>query len=98
MKNYSENDPLERSSSLPRTNNTERALALCGGVFQRDVVLGRQTLGGSTLKGKAKRYSIIFRQSVQSLLSRLREHGIPYEIDLDEQGGYDSSRLIILNR
>jgi len=55
----------------------DAALALCRGTYQRDLLMGREAISGSTLKGKARSYSGRYRQSAQQLLSRCRNAGLP---------------------
>jgi hypothetical protein len=55
----------------------DRALALCKGSYQRGIVLGNESISGSTLKGSAATYSGKYRASSAALISRLRMAGIP---------------------
>lgn len=64
--NWSEVSPIVR----------EAALALCKGAYQRALVEGSESLSGSTLRGKAGRYSSRYRQSAESLIHRLRMAGL----------------------
>jgi hypothetical protein len=52
-------------------------LALCKGSYQRGIVLGTESISGSTLKGSAATYSGKYRASSAALISRLRLAGIP---------------------
>lgn len=76
-------------------NNIERALKCARGEYQRHLVLGYETLGGSTLRGKAKSFACRYRESADNLLKRLKEKQIPYSIELGPRGGYSSARLVI---
>lgn len=71
----------------------DRALAQARGEWQRNVILGRETLGGSTLRGRAKSYAGRYQQSGRNLLARLDAAGIPYHIELGPRGGYHSATL-----
>lgn len=55
----------------------EKALSLCRGVYQRNIVLGNEALSGATLHGKAKTYAGKYKLSAQRLILRLNENGIP---------------------
>jgi hypothetical protein len=68
------------------------ALAHCRGSYQTDLILGRESLSGSTLKGKAKSYAGRYAKSRDSLLSRLRNAGIP----VSESIGDHNRRILIL--
>lgn len=53
------------------------ALDCCRGSYQRDVVLGRENLSGSTLVGRAAAlYGGRYARSRRNLLKRLRQRGI----------------------
>ena len=49
---------------------------LARGVYQRAFATGRQALSGSTLSGKAARYSGRYRDSARHFLARLRRAGM----------------------
>jgi hypothetical protein len=74
-------------------NTQEKALELCKGSYQRNLVLGRETLGGSTLRGKAKSYMGRYDQSARNLISRLRKNEIEFEIKYGPRGGWYSATL-----
>lgn len=74
-------------------NAQEQALKLARGSYQRNLILGRETLGGSTLRGKAKTYSGRYDQSARNLISRLKENDVPFEIKLGPRGGWHSATL-----
>jgi len=69
------------------------ALKLARGTYQRNLVLGRETLGGSTLRGKAKSYMSKYNQSARSLVARLKAAGIKHTIKLGPRGGWNSATL-----
>lgn len=56
------------------------ALSQARGCYQRNVVRGAQSLSGSDLKGKAKRWSGRYTVSRDNLLSRIRSASIPFRI------------------
>ena len=74
-------------------NDKALALKLCKGTYQRSLVEGHDTLGQSSLHGKAKQYSGKYHQSALSLLSILRENNVKFDIILGPRGGYSSSIL-----
>jgi hypothetical protein len=74
-------------------NAQEQAMKLARGVFQRDLVRGLETLGGSTLRGKAKSYSGRYQASARNLVARIKAADIPYEIELGPKGGWYSATL-----
>lgn len=57
----------------------EEALLLCKGSYQRDVVLGFQSLSGSTLRGAAKNWSRKYAVSRRELMDRLTRRGLARE-------------------
>jgi hypothetical protein len=75
--------------------NTRTALALARGCWQRNVIHGCETLGGSTLRGRAKSYAGRYQCSGCSLLARLRGARIPHHVEYGPRGGYHSARLVI---
>lgn len=70
----------------------QSALALCRGVYQREILLGRQALSGSTLRGKARNYKYRYQQSAQSILARCRAAGLPVR----ETAGRNGKRLVLI--
>lgn len=70
----------------------ERALALCKGHYQENLVRGIEALSGSTLRGKAKRYWSQYRRSRENLLARMTRAGIPWR---EERGPYGRRILVI---
>ena len=75
--------------------NTHTALSLARGCWQRNVIRGSETLGGSTLRGRAKSYSGRYQASGRALLARLRAERIPHHVERGPLGGYHSARLVI---
>lgn len=71
--------------------NKERALTLCRGSYQRALVNGQETLGGSTLRGRAKNYAGRYQMSARRLLARLDNAGIPHRVVLGPRGGWHSA-------
>lgn len=65
------------SYSVVKNKETlERALSVCRGVYQRNLVLGRESLSGATLTGIAKTFSGRYKTSAENLITRLNENGI----------------------
>ena len=77
------------------TDNTTKALALAKGSFQRGLIEGTETLGGSTLRGEAKRHQMGYIASGRALCARLTAAGIPWHAELGPRGGLHSARLVI---
>lgn len=69
-----------------------RALDLARGTYQRAILLGDESLSGSTLKGKANRYSGRYRASRNALLKRMTEAGIPWT----EVRGTHNKRVLVI--
>jgi hypothetical protein len=57
----------------------DKALSLCKGCYQRDLVLGREALSGATLRGKAYLYVMRYKESGRSLVQRLTSAGVGRE-------------------
>lgn len=70
----------------------EAAMDLARGDYQRALIAGDEALSGSTLRGKAKRYSARYQQSARSLLKRLTDHGIPWS----EKRGPRGRRTLVI--
>ena len=70
----------------------EKALSLCKGVYQRNVILGIESLSGSTLKGKAKNYSGRYARSRDNLLDRMKKAGVKFE----EVCGDHNKRILVI--
>ena len=69
----------------------DRALKLARGSYQTNLLLGRESLSGSTLKGKAADYAGHYRISRDNLLSRLTKKNIPW---CEERHG--SRRILVI--
>lgn len=54
----------------------EKALKLAKGSYQRNILNGYESLSGSTLTGKAQKYSGRYRQSSQNLIKRCQQNGL----------------------
>jgi hypothetical protein len=78
------------------SENLEKALFLCKGKFQHDLILGYESLGGSTRVGKAKKYEGKYQISIKHLLGRLKANYVHYTIIPGKRGGYYSSFLNVL--
>lgn len=64
----------------------ERALKLCRGEYQRNIIRGNEAVSGSTLKGAAKKYWGSYRESVESLLKRCEKAGIVFTFETAAHG------------
>lgn len=58
-------------NTIPETVTTAM-LAAARGTYQRDLLAGRETWSGSSLRGKARRYGAKYAQSRWSLVERIK--------------------------
>ncbi len=59
----------------------KKALALARGSYQRNILLGHESLSGATLRGKARDYSGRYKDSARSIMKRCQAAGLPvYEV------------------
>ena len=70
----------------------EHALQCAKSSYQRALLLRRENLSGSTLKGKAKLYGGKYATSRRNLLSRLTRANIPWA----EERGQHGRRILML--
>lgn len=70
----------------------DKALALARGCYQRNVILGREAISGSTLRGKARRYSTRYYLSRRNLFARLVKAGLV----VDEERGEHGKRILVI--
>lgn len=70
----------------------DRALALCKGPYQENLLRGLEALSGATLRGKAKTYWAQYRRSRDNLLARMTQAGIPWR----EERGKNGKRILVL--
>lgn len=70
----------------------KRALALCKGQYQENLIRGIEALSGATLQGRAKQYWARYRASRESLLARMTEAGISWR---EERGRFGKRILVI---
>jgi len=73
-------------SRVVNTFDFERAMKLARGSYQKDILFGRESMSGSTLRGRASKWSNKYRTSRFSLLNRLQKHGIKTELVKGENG------------
>lgn len=57
------------------------ALSLCRGCYQRALILGSEAVSGSTLRGKARRWGHVYKNSRRTLIARLRAAGVSVSIE-----------------
>jgi len=72
----------------------DSALKLARGTYQEALLLGRESLSGSTLKGKASRYAGRYRASRDNLLARMSAAGVPWT----EIRGDHNKRILVIGR
>ena len=70
----------------------DRALALCKGQYQENLLRGIESLSGATLRGKAKNYWPQYRRSRENLLARMTRAGIPWK----EERGPNGKRILVI--
>lgn len=68
-------DGWTASTKASKDPNFELALSCCESSYQEDLIYGRQAWSGSTLKGKAKKYSGRYATTRRGLENRLRTAG-----------------------
>lgn len=73
-------------------NAFERAIALCRGTYQENLIRGIEALSGATLRGNAKQYWARYRASRENLLARMTEAGIPWR----EERGEHGKRILVI--
>jgi hypothetical protein len=71
----------------------EVAWPLAKGCYQRALLRGDESLSGSTLRGKASRYSGRYRQSARNLLARVEATGL---VRVSERRGPHNRRVLVL--
>lgn len=69
-----------------------RALALCKGKYQENLLRGTEALSGATLRGKAKNYWKHYKASRENLLARMTSAGIPWK----EERGPNNKRILVI--
>lgn len=57
-----------------------RAFALAKGSYQQDIVQGRESVSGSTLRGAAKAWGARYRRSRDNLFDRFDHAGVEYYV------------------
>ena len=70
----------------------QAALQLAKGSYQASILHGWESLSGSTLKGRAKKYGARYQASIRSLLRRMTEAGIPHA----ERRGDHGRRVLVI--
>lgn len=64
----------------------DKALKLCRGCYQRDIVNGYARISGSDLKGKAKKYGIHYENSRNRLFARMYANEIEFAVYRPRRG------------
>jgi len=70
----------------------QQALKLAKGSYQTDLLLGRESLSGSTLRGAVKNFGGKYAASRHNLLDRMQAAGIPFH----EETGENNRRLLVI--
>lgn len=68
------------------------AIKLCKGSYQTNLIRGHESWSGSTLRGKAREWSMKYKESRTNLLKRLEAAQIPHHMATREHG----KRVLIL--
>jgi hypothetical protein len=84
--------PVNSYAIINDTAVLDQALSLCRGSYQRDILLGRESLSGSTLKGKAKTYGGKYKASAASILRKCQQAGLAVR----EESGLRGKRLVVV--
>ncbi len=71
----------------------ERLLSVCRGKYQRALVLGQESLSGSSLRGKARSYAGRYAASRAAVLARLNAIGVA----VTERRGQHGRRILVLD-
>ncbi len=56
------------------------AIDLTRGTYQQAVILGHESISGSTLTGTARRFAGQYKRSIEALFARMEKAGIPFEV------------------
>ena len=72
----------------------DEALELAKGSYQRDLLLGYESLSGATLRGTAKNWGARYAESRANLLSRIRQAGIA----VSERTGDHGKRILVIGK
>ncbi len=62
------------------------ALALCKGVYQSNLILGREPISGAGFKGKAREFSASYARSRRSIKQAMVYAGIPFNVGTGKSG------------
>lgn len=81
-----------RYSKIVNEEAFAKALSLCKGTYQENLIRGFEALSGATLQGRAKQYWSRYRASRENLLARMTRAGIPWH---EERGKYGKRILVI---
>jgi len=71
----------------------DKALTVAKGAYQRNLLLGIESLSGSTLKGKARQYGARYAESRRNLLARVRAAGVV----VSEERASRNRRILVLS-
>jgi len=69
-----------------------KALDLCKGRYQENLIRGIESLSGTTLRGKARQYGAQYKRSRENLLKRMTQAGIPWK----EERGPHGKRILVI--
>lgn len=66
-------------------SEVDKALKVCRGCYQRDIVLGYARVSGSDLRGKARKYGGMYRRSRENLFARMKAAGVQFAVILENR-------------
>jgi len=79
--------PVDGGWTIARNRKVlDIALTQAKGPYQRGLLEGRESLSGSTLQGKARKYKVRYQASRARLLKRVEDVGVSVSEKHDEQG------------
>jgi hypothetical protein len=70
----------------------ELALDQARGSYQRNLLIGREAISGSTLRGRARHYAARYKRSADHLIARCRAAGVR----IAEERGEHNKRLLVI--
>jgi hypothetical protein len=79
-------------SEIKDENVLGAALELARGSYQRNILLGHESLSGSTLRGRARNYSGRYKYSAQAVISRCQKSGLAVQ----ECRGPHGKRIVVI--
>lgn len=79
-------------SEIHNNDTLKKALSLCRGSYQRNILYGREALSGATLRGRAISYSGRYKASSSNLIRKCQEAGL----DIREEKRSHNKRVLVI--